>query len=128
LENLVKALYGEGWDELTINDAEEWNEGLAKKNTELATLKKEETMIEKTSLNVTGETFLCPYCQTWLELPPALKAKLLAKKNEEIAALLRGRKSIIQFMKTEFEKELAKKNKEIARLKRRKVCQHRSAF
>ena len=110
-------------------------------------------MIEKTSLDVTGETFLCPYCQTWLELPLSLKAKHLAElvgwkrahddvaaenhricqtldklrikhlavmleKNEEIAALLKGRKSIIQFMKTEYEKELAKKNKELATLKK----------
>jgi len=38
LENLVKALYGEGWDELTINDAKEWNERIAKKNEEIAAL------------------------------------------------------------------------------------------
>jgi len=46
----------------------------------------------------------------------------LAKKNEEIAALLKGRKSIVQFMKMEYQKELAKKNDELTRIKSKTRC------
>ena len=74
-------------------------------------------MSEKTSLDVTGETFLCPYCQTWLEIP-LVRTLLVNELKEKIMPADEGANVYDAAMKVigELKAEIARKNEEIATL------------